>query len=93
MPNSAVYGIENYVRIKHDNEAAAAFDREQKNNPVLNYFQTAEYLAEELNRLRMLAPMPGLEFTDFSADRKNFEEACERLTKLEREIMQNPAFK
>ena len=92
-PNSAVYGIENYVRIKHDNEAAAAFDREQKDNPVLKYFQTAEYLAEELNRLRVLAPMPGLEFTNFSADRKKFEEACERLAQLEREIMQNPSFK
>ena len=92
-PDLAGREAEYYVRIKHKDEAAAAFDREQENNPVLNYFRTADYLAEELNRLRMLAPMPGLEFTDFSADRKKFEEACERLAKLERELMQNPSFK
>jgi len=92
-PDLAGREAEYYVRIKHKDEAAAAFDREQENNPVLNYFRTADYLAEELNRLRMLAPMPGLEFTDFSADRKKFEDACERLEKLERELMQNPSFK
>lgn len=92
-PDLAGREAEYYVRIKHKDEAAAAFDSEQEKNPVLNYFRTADYLAEELNRLRMLAPMPGLEFTDFSADRKKFEDACERLEKLERELMQNPSFK
>ena len=92
-PDLAGREAEYYVRIKHKDEAAAAFDREQENNPVLNYFRTADWIAEELNRLRMLAPMQGLELTDFSADKKKFEEACERLAKLEREIMQNPSFK
>ena len=92
-PDLAGREAEYYVRIKHKDEAAAAFDREQENNPVLNYFRTADYIAEELNRFRALAPMPGMESTDFSADRKKFEDACERLAKLEREIMQNPSFK
>lgn len=92
-PNSAAYGIESYVRTKRGDEAAAAFDREQKDNPVLNYFQTADWIAMELNRLRMLAPMQGLKLTDFSADKKKFEDACERLAQLEREIMKNPSFK
>ena len=92
-PNSAAYDIESYVRTKRGDEAAAAFDREQKDNPVLNYFRTADWIAMELNRLRHLAPMQGLEFSDFSADKKKFEDACERLAKIEREIMQNPSFK
>ena len=49
--------------------------------------------AEELNRLRHLSQMQGLNFSDFSADKKKFKDACERLAKLEREIMQNPSFK
>ena len=57
---------------------------------MIAYFQTSDWIAGELNRLRHLAPMPGLEMTDFSADRKKFAEACERLIELEREIMQNP---
>ena len=92
-PDIAGRDAEYYVRIKRKDEAAAAFDREQENNPVLNYFRTTDYLAEELNRLRLLSTRPGLELTDFSADRKKFAEACERLTELEREIMQNPSFK
>ena len=92
-PDSVGQDAEYYVRIKRMDEAAAAFDREQKDNPVLNYFRTAGWIAEELNRLRMLAPRPGLEYTDFSADRKKFTEACERLAKLEREIMQDRSLK
>ncbi|MBQ6598465.1 MAG: protein kinase [Lentisphaeria bacterium] len=92
-PDLAGREAEYYVRIKHKDEAAAAFDREQENNPVLNYFRTADYIAEELNLFRALAPMQGMESTDFSADRKKFEDACERLAKLERELMQNRSFK
>ena len=89
-PNKNVSDAETYVRLKRKDEAAAAFDREHANDPVISYFQTSDWIANELNRLRALAPMPGLEMTDFSADRKKFAEACERLAKLEREIMQNP---
>ena len=89
-PDIAGREAEYYVRIRHKDEAAAAFDREHENDPVISYFQTSDWIAMELNRLRYLAPMPGLEMTDFSADRRKFEDACERLAKLEREIMQNP---
>ena len=92
-PESAPYGAEIFVRIKRSDAAVAAFDREHENDPVINYFKTSDWIAMELNRLRALAPMPGLEMTDFSVDRKKFAEACERLAKLEREIMQNPSFK
>ncbi len=85
-----VSDAETYVRMKRKDEAAAAFDREHENDPVISYFQTSDWIAGELNRLRALAPMPGLDKTDFSADRQKFAEACERLAKLEREIMQNP---
>ncbi len=89
-PESAPYGAETFVRIKRSDAAVAAFDREHENDLVINYFRTADWIANELNRLRHLAPIPGLEMTDFSADRKKFAEACERLAKLERQIMQNP---
>jgi len=89
-PNKNVSDAETYVRLKRKDEAAAAFDREHANDPVISYFQTSDWIANELNRLRALAPMPGLEMTDFSADRQKFAEACERLARLERQIMQNP---
>ena len=89
-PESAPYGAETFVRIKRSDAAVAAFDREHENDPVINYFKTSDWIAMELNRLRALAPLQGLEMTDFSADRKTFAEACERLARLERQIMQNP---
>ena len=89
-PESAPHGAERYVRLKRKDEAAAAFDREHENDPVISYFLTSDWIAGELNRLRALASMPGLEMTDFSADRRKFADACERLARLEREIMQNP---
>ncbi len=89
-PDIAGREAEYYVRIKRMDQAAAAFDREHENDPVINYFRTVDWIGEELNRLRLLAQMPGGERTDFSADRRKFEDACERLARLEREIMQNP---
>ena len=89
-PESAPYGAETFIRVKRSDAAVAAFDREHENDPVVSYFKTSDWIAGELNRLRVLAPMPGLEMTDFSADRQKFAEACERLASLEREIMQNP---
>jgi len=89
-PESAPYGAETFVRVKRSDAAVAAFDREHANDPVIDYFKTSDWIAMELNRLRHLAPMPGLEMTDFSAERQKFAEACERLARLEREIMQNP---
>ena len=89
-PESAAHSAERYVRMKRQDAEVAAFDREHENDPVISYFQTADWIAGELNRLRALAPIPGLEQTDFSADRRKFREACERLARLERQIMQKP---
>lgn len=77
-----------YVRVKRRDDARAAFDREHENDPVLVYFKTLDWIGGELSTLRALAQAaPQLAMTDFSEHRTLFSEACERLSKLEKQLM------
>ena len=89
-PNHIGYDPETYARIKRRDKAREAFDRAHKDDPVISYFKTADWIANELNRLRALAPMAQshLSMTDFSSDRALFSEACVKRTVLERKLMQ-----
>ena len=91
-PACGGFNVDDYVRIKRGDAARADFDREHEDLPVLVYFKTADWIAEELNRLRTLAPLPQLEHTDFSKDKALFLEACDRLEQIQQKILQHPPF-
>ena len=87
-PNCGIYNAETYVRIKRKDKATAAFDRAHKDDPVISYFETAEWISNILTQLRAMAPMAQqLSMTDFSTDRALFSEACAKLTELEHTLM------
>ena len=91
-PESGGFKTEEYIRIKRSDAARAAFDKEYADHPVLVYFRTTDWIAEELKSLRFLAAMPQLADTDFSKQKTAFLDACDRLEQIEQTILQNPPF-
>lgn len=78
---------EAYLRIQRKDRAVAEFDRANKNNPVLRYFSTIEWLTGELQRVRLLSRTPGIENIDFSSDFKSFQKKISELEELKKQLL------
>lgn len=86
-PENRGASAEDFVRIGRSDAAAAAFDREHADDPVVNYFRTAQEVDAKLNTLRHLASLPRMEGVDMSAQLNDFAASLSRLKELEKRLI------